>query len=70
MVQVNVPTYFDEVARVLAPGGHVAIASSLGAATPYYTPEHVLRRGFERRGLRPVARGRAERGTYWLATRL
>jgi SAM-dependent methyltransferase len=69
VVQINVPTYFEEVARVLAPGGHVAIASSLGAATPYYTPERVLRRGFGRRGLRPVASGRANRGTFWLATR-
>lgn len=69
VVQVNVPTYFEEVARVLAPEGHVAIASSLGAATPYYTPERVLRRGFERRGLRSAGSGRADKGTFWLAMR-
>ena len=69
VVQVNVPTYFDQVARVLGPGGHVAIASSLGAATPYYTPERLLRRGFERRGLRTVDSGRADKGTFWLAIR-
>jgi protein-L-isoaspartate O-methyltransferase/uncharacterized protein YndB with AHSA1/START domain len=69
VVQVNVPTYFDEVARILAPGGHVVIASSLGAATPYYTPERVLRRGLERRGLRTADSGRAGKGTFWLALR-
>jgi ubiquinone/menaquinone biosynthesis C-methylase UbiE len=69
VIQLNMPTYFDEVARVLQPGGHVIVASSLGAATPYYTPEGLLRRRFEERGLDTIATGPAGVGTYFLARR-
>jgi SAM-dependent methyltransferase len=30
VAQISVPVFFDEVARVLAPGGHVVVVSSLG----------------------------------------
>jgi ubiquinone/menaquinone biosynthesis C-methylase UbiE len=69
VVQLNMPTYFDEVARVLQPGGHVIVASSLGAATPYYTPERLLLRRFSQRGLDAIAAGAAGVGTYFLARR-
>ena len=65
--QLNLPLYARETARVLAPGGHVAIASSLGSRTPYYTPDRVLRRKFERLGLEILDGGRAGEGTYFLA---
>ena len=67
--QLNLPLFADEIARVLAPGGHVAIASSLGPRTPYYTPDSVLRRRFERLGLEVLDGGRAGEGTYFLARR-
>jgi ubiquinone/menaquinone biosynthesis C-methylase UbiE len=69
VVQLNMPTYFDETARVLAPGGHVIVASSLGAATPYYTPESLLRRRFSTRGLDAIAAGHTGVGTYFLGQR-
>jgi hypothetical protein len=58
--------FFDEVARVLAPGGHVLVVSSLGARTPFHTPERTLREGFRRRAIRPVATGPGGSGTFFL----
>lgn len=69
VVQLNMPTYFDETARVLAAGGAVVVASSLGPATPYHTPESVLRRRFAMRGLDAIAVGHTGVGTYFLAQR-
>ncbi|HWH45218.1 MAG TPA: class I SAM-dependent methyltransferase [Thermoleophilaceae bacterium] len=65
----NVPVFFGEVARVLAPGGHVLVAASLGAATPFHTPSSVLRRGFARHGVDEEARGEAGPGVWWLGRR-
>ena len=69
IAQLNVPVYLDEVARVLAPGGHLVVASSLGPSTPYFTPSAVLRRACAKRGLEPIAEGGAAAGTYFLARR-
>jgi SAM-dependent methyltransferase len=67
--QLNVPLFADEIARVLAPGGHVVIAHSRGSRTPYYTPERVVRRSLGRRGLEVLPGGRVGEGTYFLARR-
>lgn len=67
--QLNMPLFADEVARVLAPGGHVVIASSSGARTPYFTPNRVLARSFARRGLQVLPGGTSGDGTYFLARR-
>ena len=64
---LNMPPFFAEIARVLRPGGHAVIAASRGSATPFYTPESVLRRGFRRRGLQEVEAGSAGAGTYFVA---
>jgi ubiquinone/menaquinone biosynthesis C-methylase UbiE len=64
VAQLNMPPFFREAARVLRPGGHAIVASSWGPATPFYTPQSVLERGFRRRGLKPVQSGEAGRGTY------
>jgi ubiquinone/menaquinone biosynthesis C-methylase UbiE len=64
ITQVNVPPFFDEIARVLRPGGHVIFVASGGAATPFYTPPAVLERGLRRRGIEPIASGEAGTGTY------
>jgi ubiquinone/menaquinone biosynthesis C-methylase UbiE len=69
VTQVSVPVFFDQVARLLRPGGHVIVVSSLGKATPYYLPNELLRRQFERRGLRTLATGKAGTGTFFVAER-
>jgi SAM-dependent methyltransferase len=69
VAQLNLPAYFNESARVLGQGGHLIAASSLGPATPYYTPDRLLRRGFERRGLETIRTGAAGDGTYFIARR-
>ena len=46
VAQISVPVFFDEVARVLAPGGHVVVVSSLGVKTPFHTPEATVRKRF------------------------
>ncbi len=67
VAQLNMPPFFAETARVLRPGGYFVIAATFGPATPFYTPESVLRRGFARVGLEPVENGTAGDGTYWVA---
>jgi hypothetical protein len=54
---------------VVAPGGHVVIASTLGPRTPYYTPDRVLARRFRKLGLEVLEGGSAGEGTYFLARR-
>ena len=51
----NMIPFFDEVARVVAPGGHVVVAFALGASTPIYVPLGRVRTELERRGLVHVA---------------
>lgn len=67
VAQLNMPPFFAETARVLRPGGYFVIAATFGRATPFYTPESVLERGFGRVGLKPVESGTAGDGTYWVA---
>ena len=47
----NMIPFFDELVRVIAPGGHVAIAYSMGDRTPIYVPLPRVRSELERRGL-------------------
>jgi SAM-dependent methyltransferase len=61
VAQLNCPVYAKEIKRVLAPGGHVLVASTLGPSTPYYTPHSFLRRKFEE-----VSTGTAERGDFFI----
>ncbi len=66
VTQVNVPPFFAEVARVLRPGGHVIVVATGGSATPFYTPDSVLARGFRRHGIERLESGVAGRGTWFL----
>ncbi len=66
VMQVNVPPFFSEMARVLRPGGFVVVAASWGDETPFYTPEEVLERGFKRHGIAERVKGEAGPGTYWV----
>jgi ubiquinone/menaquinone biosynthesis C-methylase UbiE len=66
VAHLNMPPFIREVARVLRPGGQVIVASSWGAATPFYTPNAVLEWGFAKHGIEPETAGEAEAGTYWV----
>jgi ubiquinone/menaquinone biosynthesis C-methylase UbiE len=66
VVGVNMPPFFAEIARVLRPGGHAIVVSSWGEATPFYTPDAVLDRGFRRHAIEQVAADRQGSGTYWV----
>ena len=67
VTHLNMPVFFAEVSRVLRPGGHVIVSATTGPATPYHTPDRVLRRGFARHGLEHVRSGRAGTGTFFVA---
>jgi ubiquinone/menaquinone biosynthesis C-methylase UbiE len=66
VAQLNMPPFFAETARVLRPGGHVIAAASSGPATPFYTPDSVLSRGFRRHGIDTVETGSAGVGTWFI----
>jgi SAM-dependent methyltransferase len=68
LVQINVPPFFSEIARVLRPRGYVIFVASSGEATPFFTPPEVLERGLRKRGIDVVESGTAGRGT-WLVAR-
>jgi SAM-dependent methyltransferase len=63
VAQLNVPFYPRELKRVVRPGGHILVASTLGPTTPYYTPHSFLRRK-----LNEVASGQAGRGDWFIGT--
>ena len=63
----NMIPFFDELARVLAPGGAIVFAFSGGAETPIYVPSERLREELSRRGFADFAEFAAGRGTALLA---
>lgn len=63
----NMIPFFDELARVVAPGGHVLVAFSSGSATPIYVPGERLRDELGARGFMDFADFSAGRGTALLA---
>jgi SAM-dependent methyltransferase len=65
----NMIPFFDELARVTAPGGHVAIAYSMGPRTPIWVPLDRVRAELERRGFVHVADFRVGPGVALLAHR-
>ncbi len=69
VAQLNMPPFFGEIARVLRPGGFAIVSSSRGEATPFYTPNAVLDRGFHRRGVERLEAGEAGAGTWWVGRR-
>lgn len=66
VAQLNMPPFFAEIARVLRPGGHVIVASSWGAQTPFYTRPGLLRWKFLQHGVEPVEIGAAGAGTFYV----
>lgn len=67
VAHANMIPFFDELARVLAPGGQAVFAFSLGAGTPIYVPAERLREQLERRGFTEFAEFAAGKGTALLA---
>jgi ubiquinone/menaquinone biosynthesis C-methylase UbiE len=69
VAQNNVPVYFNEVARVLAPGGRLLVTSTFGPATPYYTPHNVLRRRLQKLGFGDLRSEQSPPGDWFVATK-
>jgi ubiquinone/menaquinone biosynthesis C-methylase UbiE len=67
VAHANMIPFFDEVARVVAPGGHALFAFSSGAETPIYVPSERLRDELGRRGFTEFAELAAGRGNALLA---
>jgi ubiquinone/menaquinone biosynthesis C-methylase UbiE len=63
----NMIPFFDEVARVLVPGGYALFAFSSGAETPIYVPTARLREELARRGFTDFAEFAAGRGNALVA---
>ena len=67
VAHANMIPFFDELARVLAPGGHALFAFSGGPTTPIYVTPGTLRAELERRGFTDFAELAAGRGNGLLA---
>ena len=65
----NMIPFFDELARVTAPGGYVAIAYSMGPRTPIWVPLERVRDELQRRGFLHVADFESGGGLALLARR-
>jgi SAM-dependent methyltransferase len=63
----NMIPFFDELARVVAPGGHVVFCFSAGADTPIFVPFDRLRSELGRRGFTDFADFKVGTGTSLLA---
>jgi ubiquinone/menaquinone biosynthesis C-methylase UbiE len=66
----NMIPFFDELARVVAPGGAALFAFSLGPETPIYVPPTRLRRELARRGFTEFADFSAGAGTAVVARKV
>jgi ubiquinone/menaquinone biosynthesis C-methylase UbiE len=65
----NMIPFFDELTRVTAPGGYLAIAYSMGPNTPIWVPLERVRDELQRRGFLHVADFAAGTGVSLLARR-
>lgn len=63
----NMIPFFDEIERIVAPGGSVVFGWSVGPQTPIYVPSERLRSELARRGFSDFAEFEAARGTGFLA---
>ncbi len=65
----NMIPFFDELARVVAPGGTLVVSFSKGGETPIYVPPERLRRDLGRRGFAEFAEFSAPPATALRAKR-
>jgi SAM-dependent methyltransferase len=64
---IDMPPFFAETARMLRHSGHAVVTTSMGSRIPFFTPDHVLERGFGRHGFVKVTSGEIGAGTYFVA---
>jgi ubiquinone/menaquinone biosynthesis C-methylase UbiE len=67
VAHANMIPFFDELDRVLAPGGQAVFAFSLGPGTPIYVTPDRLKEELQRRGFTEFAEFDAGKGTALLA---
>jgi len=67
VAHANMIPFFDELARVLAPGGYALFAFSSGPTTPIYVAPERLKAGLAARGFSDFAELAAGRGNGVLA---
>jgi ubiquinone/menaquinone biosynthesis C-methylase UbiE len=67
VAHANMIPFFDELSRVLTPGGHALFAFSLGPGTPIYVAPERLREELGNRGFTEFAEFAAAKGTALLA---
>jgi len=67
VAHANMIPFFDELDRVLAPGGQALFAFSVGAETPIYVSSERLRKELSRRGFAEFAEFTAGKGSALLA---
>jgi SAM-dependent methyltransferase len=63
----NMIPFFDELDRVVAPGGWVVFGWSVGSQTPIYVPPEILSRELEARGYTDLSEIAAGNGTAFIA---
>jgi ubiquinone/menaquinone biosynthesis C-methylase UbiE len=63
----NMIPFFDELARVTAPGGSIVFSFSGGPETPIYVPFEVLRKELSKRGFTDFADFAVGNGTALVA---
>lgn len=69
VVLSNMIPFFDELARIVTPGGRLLLSFSRGADTPIYVPPDRLRRELAERGFAEFAEFSAEPATALRAKR-
>jgi ubiquinone/menaquinone biosynthesis C-methylase UbiE len=69
VVLSNMIPFFDQLARVTAPGGTLVLSFSRGEETPIYVPFERLREALGRRGFAEFAEFSADPATAFRATR-
>ena len=69
VIMLNMPPFFEQVAKLLRPGGHVVSIASRGATTPFFTPAGDAEAQVSSARARDRRRGTAGPGTYYLARR-
>ena len=70
VAHANMIPFFDEVARLVAPGGSVVFSFSGGAQTPIYVPPERLRHELAARNFNDFVELAGGRGTSLLARKL
>jgi ubiquinone/menaquinone biosynthesis C-methylase UbiE len=69
VVLMNMIPFFEELARVTAPGGHLVFAATSGSETPIYVPPETLRGRLDAVGFEAFEELAAGAGTAFLARR-